>query len=104
MRQPVYTVAEVARLYKWSRNTVYKHINGGLLPCLNPGQKGGSIRIRESDLQEFERRLCQGHDTSDPATGSSPTGTDTGNSAGRKIVELDPFQRGREIAQKRKGS
>lgn len=50
----LFTPAEVAQRWKCSANLVRKMIDNGELPAFRAG--GKLLRIRESDLEEYERR------------------------------------------------
>ena len=51
------TVAEVARLMRVSKMTVYRLVHGGELPAVRVGR---SFRVLESDVDEYDRprRRC----------------------------------------------
>lgn len=59
--EKIYTIKEVSQLLKVNVNTVHKYRKSGLLKCL----KLGSLRVRESALQEFLEKY-DGMDISDP--------------------------------------
>lgn len=56
----LYTVAEVATIFKTNANTVYKLIDKGLLTCL----KLGSFKIRKKEVESFLERM-EGMDLTD---------------------------------------
>lgn len=57
----LYTVQEVSKLLKVSKNRVYDIIHAGLLPVM----KMGGIKVRESALEAFLQKY-EGYDITDP--------------------------------------
>lgn len=57
----LYTVQEVSKLLKVSKNRVYDMIHAGLLPVM----KMGGIKVRESALEAFLQKY-EGYDITDP--------------------------------------
>ena len=102
-----YRVAEIAGRFAVETKTVYAWIEDDQLRAMRlptrPGSKRhAGWRVRREDLEDFERRCL------DPSSQSQPTDSDseagTGPSAGPTptVVELSPFQRGRQSAAKQK--
>lgn len=61
MAEILYTVAEVAKILRVSKNRVYDLIHAGLLPVL----KIGGIKVRHSSLMKFLEDY-EGCDLTDP--------------------------------------
>jgi excisionase family DNA binding protein len=92
-------VRDVANLYSVTPQVVYGWIRDGhIRPLRLPGR--GSYRFRQADLDDFVER-CRARDSTDPTIDSDDHETETvGTSNGPtpRVVALDPFQRGRQIA------
>lgn len=56
----ILTVDEAAVRYKLSRTTIYNACNKGRLVFIRFGEEHGAIRIRASDLRDYENR-CTHH-------------------------------------------
>jgi excisionase family DNA binding protein len=93
------TAKDVAHIYGVTAQAVYAWVRDGHLRSLRlPGN--GAYRFRPADLDDFEAR-CRARDSTDPTIDSDDHETETaGTSNGPtlRVVELDPFQRGRLIA------
>jgi excisionase family DNA binding protein len=91
------TVRDVAEIFGVRPQRVYGWLKHDHITALRlPG--GGGYRFRPSDIQEFEER-CRGQDSKNPTTDSDDAES-AGTSTGLRLVELDPFQRGRQSARK----
>jgi excisionase family DNA binding protein len=101
MIEKAFTVKDVADLYSVTPQKVYDWIrHGQIKPLRLPG--GGPYRFRRSDLDEFDQQ-CRDANSNDPTTASGSEET-AGTSIGptSRVVELNPFQRGRQSARKPK--
>lgn len=50
------TIKELAALLRISRAASYALVQSGRLPCVRLGNRGGSIRVLESDVWEYVQR------------------------------------------------
>ena len=64
--QRAYTVREVANMYSVAVPTVRSWIKKGALSCMRPAPK--CIRIRLSDLENFEAQTWHGQDSTNQTT------------------------------------
>jgi excisionase family DNA binding protein len=65
----VYTVAEVAGLLRVHKSTVYRDVESGRIDAYRVGKGRGTVRIRESAFQEYQRRAAKGVDRQGPPVG-----------------------------------
>lgn len=81
------TVKGVAKQYAVSARTVERWIERGELTALRLGPK--ITRIRPTDLDAFEAKLCRTTDSNDrSSTESAASGTSSGLTADARIVSL----------------
>jgi len=89
MNKPAYlTVREVAEHFQISTRTVERWIEREELPAYRFGPK--LTRIRPSDLEAFEAKLCPNTASNDPSSTEGPpqSGTSSGPKADAAVVSL----------------
>lgn len=91
------TIAQAAEALGISDDTLRKLINRGQVACLRiPGTR--IMRVTKTELARVQAQWT----TTD--TVSSPPATASGTSTGARRGNVDPFQAGQRIAQRRSGS
>src|SRR6516164_8270320 len=94
-----YTVRQVAEEYGVERDTVYRWIRTKQLAAIK--LPGGDLRLRRHHLEAFDR--CRDTSLPDQSTDSDSVEEPTSSTGPtKKVVTLEPFQRGRESVSKRK--
>ena len=89
------TVKQVADRFGCSTPLIYQWVRSGLIGHLR--LPGGSIRIRQVDIDAFEAKQWRAPDLHLPDTASPSTGQDITKSDGQKAGERDLYQLGQRI-------
>ena len=95
-----FTVPQVADRWVCSVRHVYDLIASGQLGHI---RVGNLIRVRAADIAAYEERQWHAPVSRDQTTGSSAVASTTMYDGG-KTVAISAFQRGRQIAQRRRAT
>ncbi|MCU4161521.1 helix-turn-helix domain-containing protein [Acidiphilium sp. AL] len=96
----VFTVAEVARHFRVSPTSIYTLCGNGKLPHI---RVGGQIRVRPSDLQQYEAQQCPDQNKKPHPTGS-PSAASGSMSGGGRMEPGAGFRAAQRIMRKRNAS
>ncbi len=92
----------LAALWDVNPRTVWSLVNDGKLDCV---RIGGVIRIRPQDIEKYEQRdrVCPDRSLSNQSPPLSESReVSNGMSGGQRVVLLNAFQLGQQIAQQQK--
>lgn len=57
---PLLTAAEVSQIFKVSKSKIYAHANGRRCPHIQTVKLGGSVRFRQSTIEQLIEELERG--------------------------------------------
>ena len=98
--EPRMSVAQLAKTWGVSRQTIYNLIEAGALRVVRVGKL---IRIRPDDLEEYERRQCQDREPNSPPS-PSPGAVAGITSSGGRMAPHAGFHAARKTLPKHAGS